>query len=422
MTAIDLKPLPMEEAVQYWRNKVLLSPGQFARLSNEAKLHAFAVSGIAKGDELATVYQALQSAIAKGTTYADFQRDIAAVIERRGWTGVRAWRVENIFRTNIQTAYSVGRYKQMRETANRRPYWRYSAVNDSRTRPTHLALHGKVFPADHPFWDTWYPPNGYNCRCGVDSLSQFYIDKRGIEVETDDPTGKLIEPIDPETGGKMPARLLMPDPGFALNPGKAYWGGIVDAADRPGKWDALPGLKTAGDYRRPALANVRPGDITDLDETALLPEGKGDDFYREAFLARYGDEKIVKDVLGEPVILSLRSFLVDKTPGAAAVWKFDKAGHGASIPLMEAIVLEPYEIWLTPQRNEAGRIRLSKRYVGLWKTEDKQRIGGLAVYEVVDGMLLGVTHFTPLKGRSGKPDLDYLEMQRMGLLLYGKGR
>jgi uncharacterized protein with gpF-like domain len=74
----------------------------------------------------------------------------------------------------------------------------YDAVNDSRTRPTHLALDEKVFPADHPFWDKWYPPNGYRCRCSVIPLSESQVKSAGLKIETEDPTGTLIEPIDPD--------------------------------------------------------------------------------------------------------------------------------------------------------------------------------------------------------------------------------
>jgi|GEM_PF-376732 len=122
-------------------------------------------------------------------------------------------------------------------------------------------------------------------------------------------------------------------------------------------------------------------------------------------------------------ILSLRAFLENKTPGAES-WKFYKLGHGPSIPVMEEMLLAPYEVWLTPQKNESGQIRLSKRYIGFWKTADRERIGGLGVYEVVDGVFQGVTNFTPLKVKKGKalPDIGYVEKQRAGILLYGKGR
>lgn len=416
---IDLQPLPMAEAQQFWQDKLPLSPGQFSRLADEAKTWAFAVSGIAKGDELTTVFQAMHKAIDRGTTLNDFKRDCAAIFEKRGWVGKRAWRIDNIFRTNIQTAYSVGRYRQMMEVADSRPYWQYSAINDSRTRPTHAALNGKVFPFDHPFWRTWYPPNGFRCRCGVVTLSQSEMERDKLTAETNDPTGRLIEPIDPKTGYKMPARLLMPDPGFATNPGNTVWGDIVDAADRPGNWKALPGLKTSGDYRRKALTNVRPGDIADLDETSLLPAGKDDAFYKAEFLKLYGEEKVVKDVLGEPAILSLRAFMENKTLGSET-WKFSKGGHGISIPLMEEVLLTPYEVWLTPQKNEAGQIRLAKRYISLWKTADKKRVGGYAAFEVVDGVFQGVTAFIPM--RRGKPSVEYMDAQRLGLLLYQRGR
>lgn len=219
---LSLEPLPMLDAIAFWNDKLKMSPGEFARLTDEAKTLAFSVTGIAKGDELDTVFNALQQAIEEGTPFEEFRKSAADVFERRGWTGPAAFRVETIFRTNIQTAYSVGRYKEMQEVKRDRPYWQYSAVNDSRTRPTHWAMNGKIYHADHPFWDTWYPPNGFNCRCGVITLSQDDIDSEGLTVETEDPTGGLIEPVDPATGNKMPARPLMPDQGFDHNPGKDW--------------------------------------------------------------------------------------------------------------------------------------------------------------------------------------------------------
>lgn len=220
--AFDLKP---QAALEFWRGKVQLSPSEFRDLSREAKIRAFAVSGIAKGDELTTVFQALTKALEKGTPFAEFQRDCAAIFEARGWTGKRAWRIDNIFRTNIQTAYNVGRYQQMQRVKDKRPFWRYSAVNDRRTRPAHRAMHGKIFPAGHEFWDTWFPPNGFRCRCSVDSVGPDEMEANGWQVETKDPTGKLYEPTDPVTGVRLPARLAMPDPGWDFHVGKAGLGG-----------------------------------------------------------------------------------------------------------------------------------------------------------------------------------------------------
>ena len=34
-------------------------------------------------------------------------------------------------------------------------------------REEHRALHGITLPPSDPFWDTHYPPNGWNCRCRV---------------------------------------------------------------------------------------------------------------------------------------------------------------------------------------------------------------------------------------------------------------
>ena len=94
-----------------------------------------------------------------------------------------------------------------------------------------------------------------------------------------------------------------------------------------------------------------------------------------------------------------------------------KKGHGELVPLVEELLQDPFEVWLTPQRNAAGKIRLTKRYIGMWKTADKERISGLTVFEVVDGVFQGVTAFIPLDDK-GVSNLQYAEQQREGLLLY----
>ena len=48
-------------------------------------------------------------------------------------------------------------------------------------------------------------------------------ENEGLKVETEDPTGTLIEPKDPVTGQKLPARYLFPDPGWDHNPAKTAW-------------------------------------------------------------------------------------------------------------------------------------------------------------------------------------------------------
>ncbi len=419
-TELKLEPLAMKEAVEFWRNKVQLSPREFSKLSDEAKVMAFGVSGIAKGSELETVYQALTKAVEKGTTLAEFKRDCADIFEKRGWVGKRAWRVDNIFRTNLQTAYNVGRYKKQKEQVKYFPYLRYSAVNDSRTRKTHLALDGLIYPLEHSFWDTWYPPNGFRCRCGTRSLTKGQVERQGLKIEEHDPTNSLIEPIDPTTGNRLPAVQLIPDPGFAHHPGKTAWGGIVDDSLKKwaGSYRSIPNLRKASDYRRPALANVRPASIPDLPVASMLPPGLDDADYIQAFMEKYGAEKVLTDVLGDAVLLSLRAFQADKSAPVGTSLKTSKPGHGEIIPLVEEMILEPFEIWLTPQRNDAGKVRLAKRYLSLWKTADKKRVAGMAIFEVVNGVFGGVTAFAPLK-RSGVPDIEYVERQREGLLLYG---
>lgn len=43
----------------------------------------------------------------------------------------------------------------------------YRTAKDSRVREEHQILHGTTLPKEDSFWDLYYPPNGWRCRCTV---------------------------------------------------------------------------------------------------------------------------------------------------------------------------------------------------------------------------------------------------------------
>lgn len=43
----------------------------------------------------------------------------------------------------------------------------YRTQRDDKVRPEHAALHGVTLPPSDPFWEEFYAPNGWNCRCTV---------------------------------------------------------------------------------------------------------------------------------------------------------------------------------------------------------------------------------------------------------------
>ena len=224
--------LAPEEAIRFWAERANLTWDQAKELSDAARARAFYATGLYEQDLVDRVSEALKDALANGETLEDFQKRVAEVITKQGW---KDYRVETIFRTNLQTAYSAGRYLKMQEVKKARPYWQYLAIMDKRTRPSHAVLHEKVYPADHEFWDSNYPPNGFRCRCAVRTLSQRQVDSEGLSVEREMP--KPQHWTDPKTNKTYYVQFPGAEKGFANNPAKEWL--------KNGGVDALPPLRGA---------------------------------------------------------------------------------------------------------------------------------------------------------------------------------
>ena len=174
---------------------VVLPDVYYGELQGAARQRAFSIAGITRYDQLKAVKDSLVQAQGSGQTFKQWQREQAVKD-----LNLPKYRLEAIFRTNLQSNYQAGRWEQIQRNQQNRPYLMYDAINDARTRPAHAAMDGIIRPVDDPFWLTHKPINGINCRCGVIALSEAQAQARSRNGNG------LNKPID--------EIAMRPDPGF----------------------------------------------------------------------------------------------------------------------------------------------------------------------------------------------------------------
>lgn len=69
--------------------------------------------------------------------------------------------------TAIAGGQMASRWVEFEKDKDIMPMLEYSTVGDGNVRASHAALDGVRKPVDDPFWSSYYPPNGWNCRCDV---------------------------------------------------------------------------------------------------------------------------------------------------------------------------------------------------------------------------------------------------------------
>lgn len=74
----------------------------------------------------------------------------------------------------VSSSQSAANWNNLQEDTDR--YWlEYRTAGDERVRAEHRALHGIFLPKNDPFWQEYYPPNGWRCRCvAVEVLADDY--------------------------------------------------------------------------------------------------------------------------------------------------------------------------------------------------------------------------------------------------------
>ncbi|MBK67912.1 MAG: hypothetical protein CMP22_07250 [Rickettsiales bacterium] len=410
-----IKPLAPKEAVDFFRKKGYKQSFNWQDVWREEHAYSFTVAKAMRNDILQDIRSALDDAITNGVPFKEFSKNLSNVLADKGWWGRKEMidpntgekklvqlgsphRLSTIYYTNLRSAYAAGHWQRIERSAKTRPYLRYVAILDDRTRDRHRAWHGIVLPVDHPFWSQFYPPNGWGCRCSVQQLSKRDLERRGYKITPDNqlPLDEKKRFVNKRSGEvvTLPKGI---DPGFGYNVGKARMKSLI-----PPLSNAPINVPYAGNPAKVKLPKARA-----LNESVLYPDGLQDKEYIDLFMKEFkGLEKgVYFDALGEPIIISDELF---KT--ASGRLKIHKDMRYKYLGMLARTIIDPDEIWYVWEEYPKGRMTLRKKYLARWTVNDKET-PGFVLFDTSEDGWKGITTFSPNKD-------SYILKQRSGALVY----
>lgn len=88
-----------------------------------------------------------------------FRKDIQAINAKYNTNYLRAE-----YQHALGSSLMAVKWQQLAQNTDRY-FLQYRTAEDEKVRESHALLNGITLPADDPFWDKYYPPNGWGCRC-----------------------------------------------------------------------------------------------------------------------------------------------------------------------------------------------------------------------------------------------------------------
>lgn len=232
--------LPPAEAIAFFRKKGLAASFAWQDVWQAEHARAFTVAKAMTRGVLESIREELDTALAEGLTLEQFRIALRPRLEAQGWWGKKRMtdpltgesklvqlgsprRLKVIFNTNMRTAYSAGRYERQQRVKSALPIVVYRSKLDGRERPEHGAWHNTALPADHPWWDTHYPPCDWGCRCQTVSMTRGQAARRGLIADKDADLDALAPPpANPTYRYTNPRTGEVSDVEEGISPGWSY--------------------------------------------------------------------------------------------------------------------------------------------------------------------------------------------------------
>lgn len=163
--------LPYQEALDYWvaqgGSREMLDKVLAGYRKRAADATALMLDSLSR-----SVIRRVESSLANGDTLRDFATGVRDDTVALGVSPASRSYLETVYRTNVQTAYGAGRFRQLTnpDVISVRRWIQYRTAGDNRVRENHRALDGVIFDASSSSWHRIAPPGGFNCRCSCVSL------------------------------------------------------------------------------------------------------------------------------------------------------------------------------------------------------------------------------------------------------------
>lgn len=98
------------------------------------------------------------------------------------------------YNSAIAQARSASLWMEVEREKSIYPQLQYETVGDGRVRPEHAALDNIIRPIDDKFWDIFYPPNGWQCRCVVlQTFDAVNTDMRSFKKPSEKEVPKIFQ-------------------------------------------------------------------------------------------------------------------------------------------------------------------------------------------------------------------------------------
>lgn len=121
----------------------------------------YVFSGLKTFHELNEAFPSLLDENGNRKTFERFLNDVRKIDETYNSNYLRA--EFNFVQASAEMAAKWERFMQDGD----RYYLQYRTAGDAKVRPTHAEMAGITLPVSDPFWEEFYPPNGWGCRCSV---------------------------------------------------------------------------------------------------------------------------------------------------------------------------------------------------------------------------------------------------------------
>lgn len=117
----------------------------------------FRFSGAKNATMLAQINELL-SKDGKRPSFADFKREVLKLNPTYNQNYLQAE-----FQTALQAGKLASQWGEYERNKKLFPNLKYKSQEDDRVREEHERLNGIIKPVDDPFWNSYYPPNGWRC-------------------------------------------------------------------------------------------------------------------------------------------------------------------------------------------------------------------------------------------------------------------